>query len=714
MAKRKAAPKRRAAATKRKAAKRKCSAKERGDAHRKRMAARSREASKAAGDIGKIPRCRAPKRMEKYRFNLYLFLVECFPKSTGLKPFCDEQKQVADNLQEAILNTGQIVHALPRGFAKTAITARAALWALLYGHARYVIVYSASKPLATKIIEGIKIELRTNAKLFSIFPGPCLCFRKLENISNRARTQTYQDKPTAIEWKADRVRMPTLPDFVGSGAVLESKAIKAARGAFETKEDGAIDRPDVVLFDDPQDDESASNPDTVDKICKLIENAIMGGGHDGGIAAVINITPNAEDDVAERYLNNEDWVRVRFRMLRSMPTNRDLWDKYATILRDFVATSMRSKQLARERALKYYRRHRKQMDAGAAATWDWCYAWQPSKKKRCEISAVQHAMNLLIERGQDTFERECQCNVVDEDNEQRQLNWKAIYRKTVDLEPDVCQAGASLILGHVDVHDTVLNATMISFTDEFGAHVARFQVFPKQKAINFRWAKAKVKLMDVAPPGSDETGAIVHGLLELTNELIETPWETEEGEGVPVGGVGIDVGYNGKAVRQAIRKSKYKALLFPMKGKGLRAKDRPISEWNLAEGSKRGDEWLYGRPAKKLMKQFLVDSNEWKSFAAEAWRLPITHRHSMTLHSGTMAELKMFCQQASAERSKRQVNESDNRTVDEWELPPAKPDNHFADNVYNACVLANYRGIVRDGITTKRRRRRRRVTYMKG
>jgi hypothetical protein len=83
-----------------------------------------------------------------------------------------------------------------------------------------------------------------------------------------------------------------------------------------------------------------------------------------------------------------------------MPTNRTAWDEYAAVLRaetDALAAGGRPAKTANA----YYKAHRAELDEGAEVL-------SASIRERGEVSAVQHAMNLLLRLGPDTFSTEYQ------------------------------------------------------------------------------------------------------------------------------------------------------------------------------------------------------------------------------------------------------------------------------------------------------------------
>jgi hypothetical protein len=236
------------------------------------------EKAAAAASIDAFP----PRKNSGYyrtcRYDLHKFLAKIFPSSTGLKPFSDDQITAIHNLESAILKGGRLCQALPRGFAKTSIAVRAALWAVLYGHRQYVAIYCSNATAAEKIVEGMKQELEANPLLLGMFPKAIYPIRHLDGKHQKTKSQNYQGVLTKIDWKASLVSLPTVKGSESSGSVLEAKAVNAARGSQRTTSDGRVLRPDFIILDDPQTDADAQQPATVRKIVSTLKRSALRGG----------------------------------------------------------------------------------------------------------------------------------------------------------------------------------------------------------------------------------------------------------------------------------------------------------------------------------------------------------------------------------------------------------------------------------------------------
>ncbi len=295
-------------------------------------AQRDRERTAAVADIGPITAVVNPRRRERCRFNLLLFLVTYFPNSTGLSPFGDDHKKMIARIRTAILEGGRFVNATYRGAAKTTIAENAVIWATLYGHRKFVPIFTADASLASGIVESIKLELSENELLAEDFPEVSHAIAALEGKSQRCRSQTQGGRLTHIDMTADTIILPTITFEAeqnddtkltsASGAIISAFGITGSiRGLKHKRADGTQQRPDFVIVDDPQSDEAASSPLQIEKRLKVIRKTILRlAGHGRSIAVVINATVIQTNDLVDQLLDHERnpvWQSERMPMVKT-------------------------------------------------------------------------------------------------------------------------------------------------------------------------------------------------------------------------------------------------------------------------------------------------------------------------------------------------------------------------------------------------------------
>src|SRR5687768_9634697 len=109
----------------------------RGERERDRLAQHSREGSEHRREIGPLPKVKNRRRKDRCRHDFRAFCETYFPERFGL-PWGRDHLDVMRTLQSVVIEGGLFALAMPRGGGKTTLTATAALFALLYGHRRFV------------------------------------------------------------------------------------------------------------------------------------------------------------------------------------------------------------------------------------------------------------------------------------------------------------------------------------------------------------------------------------------------------------------------------------------------------------------------------------------------------------------------------------------------------------------------------------------------
>jgi hypothetical protein len=104
----------------------------------------------------------------------------------------------------------------PRGFAKTTISENAAIWAVLYGHRKFVPIFGADAGSAGRQHRQHQAGAAENDLLYEDFPEVCHAIRALEGKPQRCASQTYHGGAlTHIEWRADTIVLPTIEGSAG-------------------------------------------------------------------------------------------------------------------------------------------------------------------------------------------------------------------------------------------------------------------------------------------------------------------------------------------------------------------------------------------------------------------------------------------------------------------------------------------------------------------
>lgn len=648
--------------------------------------------SATLADIGQIPDVVDPARRERCRGDLFEFLITYFPQSTGLSPFSDDHRRVIARIQSCILEGGRFVNAVYRGFAKTTISENSSIWAVLFGHRKFVAVFGADAPSAERIIGSLKMEFATNELLLEDFPEITYAIAKLENKPQRCKSQTFEGNPTFIEWTASTIVLPMIPGAAGAGSILTCHGITgASRGLKHKRADGSQLRPDLVILDDPQTDESASTTLQVGKRLDVIRKSILKlGGHRGSIAVVMNATVIRPDDVVDQLLDskrNPSWQGERIAMIRTWSkVHETLWlDEYARIRNTYDADTPGDQKRAHKAATEFYASHRAEMDEGCLVSWAECY------DKDAELSAIQHAYNALIDDGADVFASEFQNRPAAKEaaSDLRIASPSEIAKRVSGLPRGVVPLNTSKIVAYIDVQASLLYYAVAAVTENFTATIIDYGSWPDQKRSHFIMREA-TKTLQKATGATSVPGAVRAGLDRLTTDLFGREWKREDEVPLRLNFMLIDSGFETAQIYEFCRRSPHAGAMLPAKGVGLSAANKPIVEYQRKRGERIGNHWMLTMAGNRLNRYILIDVNYFKAFVHERFATPIGDAGAWTLFGKPGDDHRMFSEHMHAETATK--TEGRGRVVYEFKIKPSRPDNHLGDCVTGCAAAASILG----------------------
>lgn len=221
--------------------------------------------------------------------------------------------------------------AAPRGEAKSTIcTQLFPLWCMARGLKKYIIIAMDSKEQAYGMLEAIKVEIESNPRLRIDFP----------------------ELGVGKVWRAGAIitSQNQKVEAVGAGQKLRGRR----HGAY---------RPDLVILDDIENDESVRTPEQRNKLHDWVLKAVLKLGAAGEKFDVIYVgTILHYDSVLNRILNTKGWKRARFKAILRMPDNMHLWDQWENIYLSEEGDDDTLSDL-------FYKQHKAEMDAGAIVSW---------------------------------------------------------------------------------------------------------------------------------------------------------------------------------------------------------------------------------------------------------------------------------------------------------------------------------------------------------
>jgi hypothetical protein len=671
----------------------------------KELAAKT-ELRSQARDIAPLPEVVDPDRRNRATDALRVFCETYFPEQFTLG-WSEDHLRVLEQIERAVKNGGLFAMAMPRGSGKTTISECAAVWSLLCGYRSFIVLIGASEKHATEIMESLKTELETNDLLAEDFPEAIHAIRKLDGIAHRAGGQLYQGERTHIGWTADELILPDLVpedwkddkvlrryvDKKGrarcSGAIVRVAGITGRiRGMKFKRPDGRASRPDFVIVDDPQTDDSAKSPSQCQYRESVLSGAILGlAGPGKKIAGVMPCTVIRAGDMADRMLDRQlhpEWNGERTKMVYAWPTAEALWDQYSQMRADGMRSGDQGKA-----ATAFYAAHRAEMDAGAKVAWE-------SRFNPDEHSAIQHVMNLRLERGDSAFFAEYQNDPIPDESGPKagDLTPDVIAARTNGLQRWCIPTAAHHLTAFIDVQGKALYYTVCAWEDDFTGAVVDYGAWPDQR-IPYYTLRDLRRTMAQAFPNAGLEGQILGALKALVAELTARIWQRDDGTKASLDRILIDAnwGTSTEVVYEFCRRDEHAAILLPSHGRFLGASGKPLSEWQRRRGDRVGHHWKIPVAQGRQVRHMLIDTNFWKTFLVERFATAMGDPGALTIYGSgkDSGAHRLFAEQCCAEY--RIPVTGRGRTVDEWKLRPEGFDNHWWDGLVGCAAAASMLGV---------------------
>jgi hypothetical protein len=623
--------------------------------------------------------------------DLKRFYETYFPNAFSLG-WSEDHLKVISRLESVVLDGGLFALAMPRAGGKTTLSVRAAIWALLYGHRRFVCLVGATQDHAKNLLKHFKGELTFNEKLVADFRQVCYPLVKLENNGRRVAGQLFRGQQTRIEWAVDRLTFPTMPDAdcdgpnVGGSTVTVAGLTGAIRGQSSTLSTGVIIRPELVILDDPQTRESAGSPRQSRDRTAIINGDVLGmAGPGRKIAAVMPCTVIKADDLASEFLDRKkcpEWVGQRSKMMLSFPVNEALWEQYKAIRdEDFEA------ERGPDRGNAFYAERQEAMDAGAAVAW-------PERMEPGDISGIQHAMNLKLRDPRAFFAEYQNDPLPDEEVNADLLTPEEIAAKFNRRPRGRVPISASRLTAMIDVHGSAHYYSVVAWEGDFTGYVVDYGVFPDQKRPYFGHSDIRYRL-DSAFKGMGTEGQIYAGLDKLADLILAREWQKEGGATLRVERCLVDANWGQQTdlVYKFCRESVHAAVLTPSRGMGIGASKAPMRLWAKKPGDRVGFNWrMPVDTGKRALSRVEFDANFWKSFVHNRLAVAMGDKGCLSLFGDRSEAHRMYADHLTAEHPIAVTAKGSSRTVDEWRLKVGR-DNHYLDTLVGACVAASMAGV---------------------
>ena len=667
--------------------------------------ARSRDRTAKGAEVGEIPAVANPERRAACQGSALRFAQTYFPNTTGRYPMSPDHEAMYAILQAAVEEGGQFVNAFPRGFGKSTSVEVFCLWALCYAKARFIALFAAETGLAKGSMASIQRELTENDLLAEDFPEIVTPLRHLEGKPQRCNSQTHAGQLTHVVWKKDQLVLPTVEGSAASGGTIIAKGITGSiLGLRHKTADGTQVRPDLVVCDDIETRESASQPQQTAKILNILTKSVLGlAGHDRTLACVVNGTILAGGCATEQLLDATKfpaWQSKRVKMLIAPPEAHDtLWmERYREIRNTFIPDDADDRKRAIREANEYYHANREAMDKGAVVAWEHCYS------RDTEASALQHAYNLLIDRGVDYFATECQNDPLKDEAKSAAVTVANVREHVANVGQNVMPTGTTTVTAFVDVQKELLYWSIVAWGAGLRGHVVAYGAYPEQGRSYFTLRDCGRTLQDVAGGASVEA-AIAQGLEAVAKSILEREIAHEWDDATTrVGMLLVDANWQQTAgiVRDFVRRSGHGTRVMPSQGRYVGVAGRTLTDRQPAPGERQGPNWRTSTIER--VKHLQWDTNAWKTLVAGRLKIAKDDPTAITIHGGKPHDL--LADHLASEFPTRAV--SNERACDLWTLTPGQ-DNHWWDCLVGSAVAASFLGVEAVGASVMDRHRARKV-----
>jgi hypothetical protein len=676
---------------------------ERDNLHR---AETSRIKSAQGRDIGDIPPVEDQARRD-YCERSFQSFCEQYHTDLFHRAWSPDHIKAINRIEDAVLSGGQFAFAMPRGSGKTTLCYVACEWALVYGHRSFVVLIGAEAMASLELLDSIRTDLENNELMLVDFPEVVFPITQLGGISHRCNGQTCNGERTQMTWTSDRVVLPTIKGSRSSGATLRVTGITGRlRGMQSKTPNGHSIRPDLVIVDDPQTDDSARSVSQNDYRERLLAGAVLGlAGPGESIAAVMPCTVIRYDDMADRILNrtrHPEWRGEKTQLIYEWPTATKLWEEYS----DIWAGELRNDGDGSV-ATAFYGEHRDEMDAGSKVGWEARYL-------QTELSAVQHAWNLRLKIGEEAFSSEYQNQPFDIVSMTSGISITSddITAKVSQVKRGIVPVEFDRLVGFIDISQKCLWWTICAFGNGFTGTVLDYGLWPDQ---NTRYSRLHsiTRTLQRRYRGRGVEGAIKSGLEDLVNHMCQQ-YAGETGGEHQVERILIDEGdgEHTDIVRNFCRRSTHSGALLPAKGRGIKASSRPLCNGKPSKNERFGTYWKIVRN-RDSTKSVHVDVNYWKTFAMRRLEVASEDSGSLNLYHQKPRHHQMFADQLTAETPKEIEDIGTGNRVIEWTNPRTQ-DNHFFDCIVGCYAAASMLGckLVAQEAVVPAVKKRKKVAYL--
>ncbi|HUU11200.1 MAG TPA: terminase gpA endonuclease subunit [Phycisphaerae bacterium] len=632
---------------------------------------------RAAGREIVIPECKNPRRRRKcgrdVEYCLKTYMPEIF-----YNPFTDYHRKMIDSLVERVHYGGNQAIAAPRGEGKSSIIEGVVgVWMIPYGIRNYPFIVGASRPSALSRLATIKAQWQFNDVLLEDFPEIAWPIRCLQGSPRRGHMQTIAGEFTRIRWGTDMVVFPYIMGSKASGAVIEVRGIESEiRGA--KFEDGR--RPDVVILDDIEHEESVKSEEQTKNRRNAIDKACAGlAGQNKTIAMFMPCTIIRKDCLADEYTDRQKkpaWMGLRYKLLVQKPDDPDKWETYMTMRQE---DQMGGDAYAR-RAHAYYLADRDAMDAGAIVGNDHRYSLDMlADGTQMEVSTLQFCYNVVSDRGWSAFRSEYQQEPPEEEARSNATpDEKVVQSSTNGVARGTVPAGCEKLVGYIDVHGRHLDWLVCGWRMGVG-HIVDYGATRVNSPDGSLTSPDNAEALELA---------IYDALCEWADWAGDNGWPDEKGGEVRLlDRCLVDTGYRNIPVNRFIRghKPTFQATRGFGTGMGQAKYRQPTVKGKGPNRKEIGTHWFAAWQAHHQLWLYSLDADYWKLYAQQAFQAPTGKPGSLALFGEDPVVHRAYALQVTAEQYVTEYRTGKGR-VSFWNK--LARDNHWLDCTAGCCGAA--------------------------
>ena len=644
--------------------------------HRNYMAEKRREERDIKIDWSKCNH----RRRARYKDRPDLFCRHYFP-DVFYRPFTPDQKVIINSIKDRILHGGRQAIAAERGGGKSSITKIVGgVWGIVYGHIKFIVILRCNGDEAKTTIEDIKRIFEKSDSLRDDFPDICDPIRAIGRTAQTAKTQTVDGEFTYLSWSATEINFPEVANSPAAGAIVICRGMNSSiRGQVRLEK-----RPDLVIMDDIETDDTASSVIETQKRKRMIERDVMGlAGSGKSMATLFLCTILNRRCLAYQYTDikkNPQWNGIRQKWIKKFPTNREMWDRYIEIRRDDFADG---DQFGRT-AFGYYVENRDKMDVGAIVSNRWRFEPKllPDGTPQ-EMSSLQAAFNRVADDGDwDSFNTEYQNDPPDEETyETLGLVPRMVAKKIGGVPRGIVPNWCEYLTAGIDIGLRTMHWTVIGWGRGMAGAV-----------IDYNWEKINSPEGDLHDKETrrQTIDAILVALLQWRDNATEKGWPSEGNESNRrhLDKCCVDSGYMPAAI-YLFAKSDLKRKYVAIRGYGTAQRSHYRTGDKQKHGIRRGFHWFgsYQRGPKCWLYQ--VDADHWKQFVQTGFLLPLKQPGQIQLFGSDKLVHSAYSSHICAEEWVREFKTGKGFTEG---YRTKHQNNHWLDATTYAAVAASMAG----------------------